>query len=111
LKIAHKFIHHISRLHTKNHKKISLYAKVMPMIPFLLEFKINQKVFSFKPDFINKSCRIILLNFNKTSLAIFGFFYKFLWILQVDSLYKQKLKEEFTERPSGLSIRVLKVES
>jgi hypothetical protein len=77
----------------------------------LLEFKMNKKVFSFKPDFINKSCRIILLDSNKTGLAIFGCFYKFLWILQVDSLYKQELKDEFTERPSGLSIRVLKKES
>jgi hypothetical protein len=51
----------------------------------LLEFKINQKVFSFKPNFINKSCRIRLLDPNKTGLAIFGFVYTFLWILRVDS--------------------------
>jgi hypothetical protein len=99
LKIAHKFIHHITRLHTKNHKKISLYTKVMPMISFLLEFKINQKVFSFKPDFINKSCRIILLDSNRTGLAIFRFFYKFLWILQVGCFEFERGYCLFTDRP------------
>jgi hypothetical protein len=85
MKFSHKLTHDLNRLHTKNHKKISLYAKVMTKIPFLLKFKITQKVFSFKPDFINKSCRFIFLDSNKTSFIIFGFFYIFLWILQVDS--------------------------
>jgi hypothetical protein len=78
MKFLHRLTNDLNRLQPKDHKKISLYAKVMTMIPFLLEFKINQKVFSFKPDIISKSCRIVLLDFNKTSLAIFGFFYNFL---------------------------------
>jgi hypothetical protein len=83
MKFLHKFTHDLNSLHTKYHKKISLDAKVMHTL--LIKFKINQNVFSFKPDFINKSCRVILLDSNKTCLVIFGFFYIFLWILQVDS--------------------------
>jgi hypothetical protein len=52
-----------------------------------------------------------LLDSNKTAMAIFGFFYTILWILQVDIVYKQELKEGFTERPLGLSIRVAKIEN
>jgi hypothetical protein len=78
MKFSHKLIYDLDRLHTKNHKKVSLDAKVMHEIPHLLKFKIDQKVFSFKLDFINKSCRVILLNSNKTSLVIFGFLYTFL---------------------------------
>jgi hypothetical protein len=85
MKSLHKFAHDLNKLHTKNHKKISLYAKVMHKIPFYFKFKINQKAFSFKPNFINKSCRFIFIDSNKTSLVIFGFFYTFLCILQVDS--------------------------
>jgi hypothetical protein len=85
MKFLHKLTHDLNRLHTKNHKEVSLDAKVMHEIPLLLKFKIDQKVFSFKPDFINKSCRVIVLDSNKTSLVIFGFFYTFLGILQVDS--------------------------
>jgi hypothetical protein len=58
----------------------------MHNIPFYLKFKIDSKVFSFKPIFINKSCRVWNLVSNKTSLVIFGFFYNLLWILQVSSL-------------------------
>jgi hypothetical protein len=78
MKFLHKLTHDLNRLHTKNLKKVSLDAKVMHEIPLLLKFKIDQKVFSFKPDFINKSCRVILLNSNKTGLVIFLFFYTFL---------------------------------
>jgi hypothetical protein len=85
MKVSHKLTHDPNRLHTKNHKKVSLDAKVMHEIPLLLKFKIDQRVFSFKPDIINKSCRFVLLYSNKTGLVIFGFFYTFLWILQVDS--------------------------
>jgi hypothetical protein len=75
MKFLHKLTHDLDRLHTKNHKKISLYAKVMHKIPFYFKFKINQKAFSFKPNFINKSCRFIFLDSIKTGLVIFGFFY------------------------------------
>jgi hypothetical protein len=78
MKFSHKLNYDLDRLHTKNHKKVSLDVKVIHEIPLLLKFKIDQKVFSFKPDFINKSCRVILLDSNKSSLVIFGFFYTFL---------------------------------
>jgi hypothetical protein len=55
----------------------------MLKIPLLLEFKINQKVFSFNSNFSNKRSRVQLLEYNKASSTIFGFFYEFLWILQV----------------------------
>jgi hypothetical protein len=54
----------------------------MHKILFYFEFKLDQNAFSFKPNFINKSCRFTLLDSNKTGLAIFGFFYTFLEILQ-----------------------------
>jgi hypothetical protein len=85
MEFSHKLTYDLNRPHTKNYKKISLYVKVMHMTPFLLKFKISQKVSSFKPYSINKNCRFIFLDSNKTGLVIFGFFYTFLWILQVDS--------------------------
>jgi hypothetical protein len=78
MKSLHKFAHDLSKLYTKSHKKISLYAKVMNKIPFYFNFEINQKAFSFKPNFINKSCRFIFLDSNKTGIVIFGFFDTFL---------------------------------
>jgi hypothetical protein len=78
MKSLDKFAHDLNKLHTKNHKKISLYAKVMHKIPFYIKFKINHKVFSFKPNIINKSCRFIFLDSNKIGLVIFVFFYTFL---------------------------------
>jgi hypothetical protein len=74
-------IHLEQTTHQKSKEK-ELACNSYAQDTLLLKFKINQKVFSFKPDFINKSCRIRLLDSSKTSLAIFGFFYKFLWILQ-----------------------------
>jgi hypothetical protein len=55
----------------------------MHKILFYFEFKIDQNAFYFIPNFINKSCIFTFLNSNQISLAIFGFFYTFLWILQV----------------------------
>jgi hypothetical protein len=49
----------------------------MYKIPFNLRFKIDAKVFSFVPNFINKSCRVSNLVSNKISFAIFGFFLVF----------------------------------
>jgi hypothetical protein len=49
----------------------------------LLNFKITQKAFVFKPDSNNQSCRAKLLEYNKTSLTICGVFYNFLWIFKV----------------------------
>jgi hypothetical protein len=49
----------------------------------LLNFKITQKPFGFRPDSINQSCSAKLLEHNKTSLTIFGFFVNFLWIFKV----------------------------
>jgi hypothetical protein len=85
MEFLHKLTHHLNRLHTKNYKKISLYAKVIHKISFSLNSKITLKAFGFKPYSINKSCRFIFLDPNKTGLVIFGFFYTFLWILQVES--------------------------
>jgi hypothetical protein len=85
MKFSHKLTHHLNRLHIKNHKKISLYAKVIHKIPLFLNSKMTLKAFGFKPDSINKSCRFIFLDSKKTGLVIFGFYYTFLWILQVDS--------------------------
>jgi hypothetical protein len=90
MKFLHRLTHDLNRPQPKDHKRISLYAKVMPMIHFFLEFGINKKVFSFKPDFISKSCRIILLDSNKIGLAIFEFFYNFLSILQVGCFVNKK---------------------
>jgi hypothetical protein len=55
----------------------------------LLNFKITPNIFGFKLNSTNKSCRARFQKYNKISLAIFGFFYKFLSILQVDSFCKQ----------------------
>jgi hypothetical protein len=85
MEFSYKLTHHLYRLHTKNYKKISLYAKVIQKISFSLNSKIILKAFGFKPYSINKSCRFIFLDPNKTGLVIFGFLYTFLWILQVDS--------------------------
>jgi hypothetical protein len=85
MEFSHKLTHHLNRLHTKNYKKISLYAKVIHKITFSLKSKITLKAFGFKPYSINKSCRFIFLDPKKTSLVIFEFLCTFLWILQVDS--------------------------
>jgi hypothetical protein len=71
----------------------------MHKIPLLLRFKIDSKVFSFKPNFINKSCRAWILVSNKTSLTILGFFYTFLWILQVDWIVFKEGCYFLTNRP------------
>jgi hypothetical protein len=57
MKFLYWLTHDLKKLCTKDYKKLSLYARVMHKIPLLLRFKINLKVFSFKPNFINKSCR------------------------------------------------------
>jgi hypothetical protein len=49
----------------------------------LLNFKITQKAFGFKPESNSQGYRAKLLEYNKTGLTIFGFFYKFLWIFKV----------------------------
>jgi hypothetical protein len=85
MKFLHKFTHDLNRLQAKNDKKISSYAKVMPKILLLLNSKITLKTFGFKPYSINKNCRFIFLDSNKTGFVIFGFFYTLLWILQVNS--------------------------
>jgi hypothetical protein len=72
---------HLKQTHQKSQEK-ELACKSYAQDTLLLKFKINENVFSFKPDSINKSCRIRLLDSNKTCLAIFGFFYKFLWIFK-----------------------------
>jgi hypothetical protein len=46
----------------------------------LLNFKIIQKAFGFKPNFSNKSSRIYSKDSNKTGLIFFWIFYKFLQI-------------------------------
>jgi hypothetical protein len=48
----------------------------------LIEFKIELKILSFKLNFSNKSCRTRLLEYNRTGLTIFEFFYKFLSIFK-----------------------------
>jgi hypothetical protein len=45
MKFLHKFTHDLNRLQTKNHKKISLYAKVMPKIDLnRLQTKNHKKI-------------------------------------------------------------------
>jgi hypothetical protein len=66
----------------KSHEN-KLKCKSYTQDTFLLKFKITLKIFGFKLNFINKSCRVELLEYNKISLDIFGVFYNFLWILQV----------------------------
>jgi hypothetical protein len=44
----------------------------------LLNFKITLKIFGFKLNSTNKSCRARFQGYNKTRLATFGFFYNFL---------------------------------
>jgi hypothetical protein len=67
MKILYWLTNDLKKLYTKDHKKLGFYARVMHKIPLLLRFKRDSKVFSFKPDFINK-----------TGLVIFGSFYNFL---------------------------------
>jgi hypothetical protein len=55
-----------------------LVCKGYTQITFFLNSKITLKAFGFKPDSINKSSRVQLLEYNKTGLIIFGFFYEFL---------------------------------
>jgi hypothetical protein len=62
---------------------IELACKSYAQDTLLLNFKITKKIFWFTLHFSNKSCRAKLLEYNKIGLAIFGFFYKFLWIFQV----------------------------
>jgi hypothetical protein len=57
MKFLYGLTHDLKKLHNKDYKKLSLYARVIHEIPLLLRFKINSKVFSFKPNFINKICR------------------------------------------------------
>jgi hypothetical protein len=90
MKISYWLTHDLKKLHTKDRKKLSLYARVMHQIPLLLRFKIDSKVFSFKTDFINKSCRSCILVSNKTGLAIFGFFYNLQQILQASCFAHMK---------------------
>jgi hypothetical protein len=54
MKFLHKLTDGPNRLHTKNHKKVSLDAKVLHEIPLLIKFKIDQKLFSFKLDLLIK---------------------------------------------------------
>jgi hypothetical protein len=67
----------------QNSQAIKLACKSYTQDNLLLNFKITQKAFGFKPDSNNQSCRAKLLEYNKTGLPIFGFFYKFLWIFKV----------------------------
>jgi hypothetical protein len=62
---------------------IELAYKSYTQNTLLLNFKITQKAFGFKPDSNNQSCRAKFLEYNKTGLTIFEFFYKFLWIFKV----------------------------
>jgi hypothetical protein len=65
----------------------------------LLNFKITLKAFSFKLNSSNKSCRAKLLKYNKTGLTIFGFFYKFLLILKVDSFELRRVLISYRKDP------------
>jgi hypothetical protein len=58
LKLLPKLTHELWKLHTKNYKQQSNDVKVRHPFPFFLEFKIDPKIFSFIPNFINKSCRV-----------------------------------------------------
>jgi hypothetical protein len=55
-----------------------LVCKDYTQTTLFLNSKITLKIFGFKPDSINKSSRIQLLEYKKTDLTIFGFFYEFL---------------------------------
>jgi hypothetical protein len=63
--------------HQKSHE-IKLASKRYTQDTLLLIFKINLKEFSFKLNSSNKSCKVRLLEYNKTGLTLFGFFYNFL---------------------------------
>jgi hypothetical protein len=65
----------------------------------LLNFKITLKAFSFKLNSSNKSCRAKLLEYNKTCLTIFGFFYKFLVIFKVDSFELRRVLISYRKDP------------
>jgi hypothetical protein len=41
MKFSHKLTYDLNRLHTKNHKKISLYVKVMHKIHFYLSLNLK----------------------------------------------------------------------
>jgi hypothetical protein len=62
---------------------IELACKSYAQDTLLLNFKITQKVFGFKPNSSNKSSRAKLLEYNTTGLIIFEFFYEFLWIFKI----------------------------
>jgi hypothetical protein len=57
----------------KKSQAIKLACKSYTQDTLLLNFKITQKAFGFKPDSNNQSCRAKLLEHNKTGLTIFGF--------------------------------------
>jgi hypothetical protein len=82
VKFVHKFTHITYKLHKKNLHEIKLTCKRYLKDSLLIEFKIELKILSFKLNFSNKSCRTRLLEYNRTSLAIFEFFYKFLSIFK-----------------------------
>jgi hypothetical protein len=65
----------------------------------LLNFKITLKAFSFKLNSSNKSCRAKHLEYNKTGLTIFGFFYKFLAIFKVDSFELRRVLISYRKDP------------
>jgi hypothetical protein len=65
----------------------------------LLNFKITLKAFSFKLNSGNKSCRSKHLEYNKTSLTIFGFFYKFLAIFKFDRFELRRVLISYRKDP------------
>jgi hypothetical protein len=50
-----------------------------------------------------KSCRSSHIEHNKIGFAIFGFFYDFIWNLQVTAKTHQRVKNHFTKRPLEVS--------
>jgi hypothetical protein len=69
----------------KSHE-IKLACKRYIQDSLLLNYKITLKALSSKLNFSNKSCRTGLLEYNRTSLTIFGFFYEFLQIFKAADL-------------------------